>query len=108
MASAVRKETIVSVDAEAVAFVQDFVRSTNPSAESFGVDDDLVRGRLLDSLHFIEFLVALEERTGREIPLAEVNPEDFRTVRRIAVKFFSDPTETRRAMSPSSLQESAR
>lgn len=79
----------MAIDSEVLVFVTDFVRSKNPDARSFGMDDDLVACRLLDSLHFLEFLMALEERTGQEILLEDVNPEDFRTVERIAARFFA-------------------
>lgn len=49
---------------------------------------DLIESRVLDSLRFVEFLYFLEERTGREIALEDVTPEDFRTVEAIVNRFF--------------------
>lgn len=49
---------------------------------------DLIESRVLDSLRFVEFLYFLEQRTGQEISLEDVTPEDFRTVESIVARFF--------------------
>jgi acyl carrier protein len=51
--------------------------------------DDLIGGRLIDSLAFLEFIYLLEELTGRPIDLQAVTIEDFRTLARIEERFFS-------------------
>jgi acyl carrier protein len=82
----------MAVDGAALEFVDAFVRRKHPDAEPIGPDTDLVASRLLDSLDFIEFLLALEERTQREILLEDVAPEDFRTIRAIESRFFAPST----------------
>jgi acyl carrier protein len=47
-------------------------------------DDDLVDGGLLDSLVLVELMVALEDAFGIRIDVADLDVEDFRTVRRIS------------------------
>lgn len=68
--------------------VLDFLRSKHPDLQTIDPDLDLIETRLLDSLHFVEFLYLLEEATGREIALEEVTPDDFRTARRIRARFL--------------------
>lgn len=82
------------VDSAALEFVDGFVRRKHPEAQPIDADTDLVASRLLDSLDFIEFLMALEERTEREILLEDVAPEDFRTIRSIELRFFATPSRS--------------
>ena len=70
--------------------IVDFLRSVRGDLETIDPDEDLIEGRILDSLHFVEFLYMLEELTGSEILLEEVSPEDFRTISRIERRFFNE------------------
>jgi acyl carrier protein len=65
-----------------------FLLERHPEMETIDPDVDLIETRILDSLRFVEFLYLLEEQTGREIPLEEVTPDDFRTIARIRERFF--------------------
>ncbi|GAA3627590.1 hypothetical protein GCM10022223_51110 [Kineosporia mesophila] len=49
---------------------------------------DLIENRVLDSLGFVEFILLLEEHSGREISIDSVSREDFRTVESIRKRFF--------------------
>ncbi|MFE2979035.1 acyl carrier protein [Streptomyces sp. NPDC059258] len=69
-------------------FVRDYLHSRRPDLTSIDPDLDLIDNRVIDSLGFISFLYVLEERTGREIPLDSVSPEDFRTLNRIRARFL--------------------
>jgi acyl carrier protein len=62
-------------------------------ASSDGIDDDtdLLGNRILDSLHFLDFVFLIEEVTGREVDLGTLDVEDFRTMTRILNRFFLDP-----------------
>ena len=71
-----------------IGLVVDFLRERHPELESIDPEIDLIESRILDSLRFVEFLYLLEELTGREIPLEEVSPDDFRTINRIRARFF--------------------
>ena len=47
-------------------------------------DTDLLDGGILDSLKFVELLVQLEQRFGTRVNLNEFEPENFRSINRIA------------------------
>jgi D-alanine--poly(phosphoribitol) ligase subunit 2 len=49
-----------------------------------GPDDDLVDSSLIDSLALVELLFELESTFGVELPLEELEIDDFRTPERIA------------------------
>ncbi|GAA2724424.1 acyl carrier protein [Actinocorallia aurantiaca] len=71
-----------------VDFVVDYLLSKRPDLTEIDLDLDLIENRILDSLGFMNFLYVVEEHTGTEISLEDVTPEDFRTVRSIAKRFF--------------------
>lgn len=56
------------------------------------LDDDtsLVDAGVLDSVAFLELVIALEERTGRTIDFAEMDPEEFTCIRGL-VRALGDP-----------------
>ena len=47
-------------------------------------DADLFELGLMDSLVLVEFLTQLEEQMGVTVPIDELEPDDFRTIRRIS------------------------
>ena len=47
-------------------------------------DTDLLDGGILDSLKFVELLVQLEQRFGTRVNLNEFEPDNFRSIERIA------------------------
>ena len=51
-------------------------------------DYDLIENRAIDSLHFAEFVLLLEELTGREIPFERINLDHFRTLVLIRENFL--------------------
>jgi acyl carrier protein len=71
-------------------FITQFLRSKRPELAHIDENLDLIENRILQSLHFVEFLYLLEEATGQEITLDEVIPDDFRTIARIKERFFDD------------------
>jgi len=48
------------------------------------VDTDVIAGGMLDSLAFVQLLLALEEEFGVKIDLSELELEDFSSVARVA------------------------
>jgi D-alanine--poly(phosphoribitol) ligase subunit 2 len=48
------------------------------------VDTDVIEEGLLDSLAFVQLLLALEEEFGVKVDLADIELDDFSTVTRIA------------------------
>jgi acyl carrier protein len=59
-----------------------FASSLNIEVDS--PENDLIEGSLLDSLVLVELLVALEDTFAIRIDVADLDIEDFRTVRRIS------------------------
>ena len=53
-------------------------------------DYDLIDNRVLDSVTFVEFILLVEEHSGREISIDTVSREDFRTVESIRKRFFDE------------------
>jgi acyl carrier protein len=60
------------------------------NAFEIGLDFDLIEHRAIDSLQFMEFLMLLEQLTGREIPVEEMTVDKFRTLGAILETFFGD------------------
>ena len=52
--------------------------------EVSSLDTDLLATGLLDSLGFVDLLLELERRCGVRVALESVEPEDFRSIARIA------------------------
>ncbi|MEU9092220.1 acyl carrier protein [Streptomyces sp. NPDC087901] len=70
--------------------VVDWLYSKNPELTGeIGTELDLIEGRLVDSLDFLEFIYLLEEVSGRPIDLGTVSVDDFRTLARIEERFLS-------------------
>jgi acyl carrier protein len=76
--------------APATELVVEFLTEGRPHLGEIDPQADLIESRVLDSLRFVEFLYFIEERTGQEISLEDVAPEDFRTVEAIVARFFDD------------------
>jgi acyl carrier protein len=72
-----------------IAAVRNWLLSRAPGLDSIDPDEDLVSGRLVDSLSFVEFLFTVEEASGVEIDRDSVDLADFRTLGAIERKFFS-------------------
>jgi acyl carrier protein len=71
-----------------VDVVREYLRRQRPELPDIDLHFDLIENRVLDSLRFVDFLYFLEERTGREIALEDVAPEDFRSIHAITTRFF--------------------
>ena len=68
--------------------VVDYLRQCKPELGDLPADLDLIENRILDSLAFVEFLLILEEHSGREISIDSISREDFRTITSIRERFF--------------------
>ena len=53
-------------------------------------DTDLFDSGLLDSLTFVELLVQVEEQMGVTVTLENLEPDNFRSIRRIASFVLAD------------------
>jgi acyl carrier protein len=78
-------------------FVRDYLESRYLAAQhaaagspvpALAPDYDLIENRVLDSLAFVDFILLVEEHSGREISIDSVSREDFRTVDSIRRRFF--------------------
>jgi acyl carrier protein len=69
--------------------VVDWLRARQPQAE-IDEDFDLIDNRVIDSLHFMEFIFLLQEVTGRDITVEATSIDRFRTLRAIHSNFFQD------------------
>ncbi len=56
-------------------------------------DHDLLASGLLDSLGFVELLLALERRFGIHVAMESLEPDNFRSIERIAA-FIADQQQT--------------
>lgn len=54
------------------------------AAADLAPEDSLFRGGILDSVHLVKLVVALEERYGISIGPRDIVPKNFDTVQRIA------------------------
>jgi acyl carrier protein len=73
------KVSTTQLEARLLRSVRDRLGIEIPSAEV-----DLLESGLLDSLTFVELLVMVEEKFGVAVDLAELELDDFRSVRSIA------------------------
>ena len=77
-------EVILGLD-ELIAVVGKWVRDKAAllSGESVEIDPelDLLGSGTLDSMSFIQLATYIEELTGRELDLLEIDPDDFSCVR---------------------------
>ncbi|MER6399445.1 MULTISPECIES: acyl carrier protein [unclassified Kitasatospora] len=72
----------------------EWINAKNPELDrEIDREEDLIEGRLIDSLDFLEFIYLLESISGRTIDLQEVSVDDFRTVERIEQRFLADLIE---------------
>ena len=73
------KVSTTQLEARLLRSVRDRLGIEIPSAEV-----DLLESGLLDSLTFVELLVMVEEKFGVAVDLADLELDDFRSVRSIA------------------------
>ncbi|WP_405008930.1 acyl carrier protein [Kitasatospora sp. NBC_01539] len=70
--------------------IAEWILSKNPELDrEITRDEDLIEGRLIDSLDFLEFIYLLESLSGEVIDLQEVSIDDFRTLTRIQERFLA-------------------
>lgn len=69
-----------------------WIQSKNPELDRpVTPQEDLIEGRLIDSLDFLEFIYLLEDVSGTTIDLQEVSVDDFRSLDRIRERFLGHP-----------------
>ncbi|GAA3761440.1 acyl carrier protein [Spinactinospora alkalitolerans] len=76
--------------ADQIDDVRNWILARNPERESLDNSEDLVENRLVDSLSFVEFIFTIEQASGKEIPMDDLNLDDLRTLGSIEKAYFTD------------------
>ena len=63
--------------------IKSWLLAKNPEMQDIDQDFDIIENRVIDSLGFTEFILFLEEVSGREIQLFTESVNAFRTLRSI-------------------------
>jgi len=66
---------------EQLAAVKRWLLAKKPALGDIDLDLDLITGRVIDSLGFIDFVFFLEQLTGRELQTDAESVKSFRTLR---------------------------
>ncbi|GAB2806268.1 acyl carrier protein [Streptomyces daliensis] len=69
--------------------VINWVYEQNPDVEDIDPDLDLFDSRLVNSLSLIEFVIVIEEASGRTIDRRNLKTDQFQTLRTIQETFFN-------------------
>ena len=64
-----------------VTWVKEKGQELHTSSVDVTPDTDLLATGILDSLGFVELIVFLEERTGGQVDLINIDPDEFTTLR---------------------------
>lgn len=79
------------IDRAAVfAALRAWLIQANPDAARLRVepDTDIIESRILDSLQIVEFVLFLEEESGRAILAEDLDPDTLRTLASIHERYF--------------------
>jgi acyl carrier protein len=77
------------VTADPMEAVREFILGRNPKLGELDGEMDLIDSRAINSLAFVEFIFLLEELTGEAIDPEELDLDDFRTLKAIEARFFT-------------------
>jgi acyl carrier protein len=78
-------------DKEAVCqCLRSWLCQANPAAAAMNLDPDtdIIDSRILESLQVVEFILFLEQKSGRTILVEHLNPATLRTLNSIYATFF--------------------
>ncbi len=67
--------------------VRDWILSKHPERTNVAADEDLIESRLVDSLSFVEFIFVIEQASGVEIDMENLNLDDMRTLAALEKNF---------------------
>jgi acyl carrier protein len=56
---------------------------TSLAFKKIGLDDSLIKSKLLDSITVVDLVVSIEEKTGKRFPQHLMTDENFETIRSI-------------------------
>jgi acyl carrier protein len=74
-------DTVSATKSTPTLTVKEWLLARKPELKEIDLDTDLIEGRIIDSLGFIEFIYLLEKVSGRLINLNEQSVNSFRTLR---------------------------
>ena len=62
-------------------FIQDEIM--NLAFKKVGLDESIIKSKLLDSISIIDLIVSIEEKTGKKIPQHLMKDENFDSINKI-------------------------
>jgi acyl carrier protein len=62
----------------------------HPDLTGIAPDVDLIENRLIDSLSFVEFLLVIEQLSGRPIDMGRPNLDQVRTLNAVGQHYFAN------------------
>jgi acyl carrier protein len=66
---------------ELKAFIQNEIKTI--AFKKVEMDESLIKSKVLDSIGVVDLIVAIEEKTGKQIPQHLVTDENFETINEI-------------------------
>ena len=72
-----------------IATIIDWIKLKNDKVIDIKNDIDLIENRIIDSLDFMEFILLIEELTGRSNLIADLTVDHFRTLNSIRKHILS-------------------
>lgn len=73
---------------EAFASIEEWLLMKSPDHKVIDFELDLIENRVIDSLHFVDFVFLLEELTGKEISFDSFSLDQIRSLKAIEENFF--------------------
>lgn len=70
--------------------IREWILARHPQGADVGIDIDLIRSGLVDSVSFVEYVLVIEDVCGQEIEINESILERVRTLRNVAENFLGD------------------
>lgn len=69
--------------------IKEWILAKHKDRTDVAADEDLIQSRLVDSLSFVEFVFLIEETSGVEIDLDDLDINDVRTLDAIVKRFLT-------------------
>ena len=76
---------------EIIARLRGWLANERPAAAAIGDDTDIIETRVLSSLQLVEFMIFIEELSGRPVLVEGLDANRLRTLSRIHTEFFEGP-----------------
>jgi acyl carrier protein len=76
--------------ADGIAAVKQWILEQNHEVSDLAREEDLFLAGLISSIQIVEMLVVIENNGGRRVNRKTLEPDNFRSLRAIEEKFFSE------------------